>query len=68
MIDRVLLITEMEDEAGLDHFLSHWCLCKKVLREDAATSILFANTFSHHRLTREKCEGMLKDWQDEGWI
>lgn len=65
LIDRVLRISESEPDG--DHYLSHFVLATKVLREPTAFAIRVARAFSHHRLTREECEGMVSDWMEEGW-
>lgn len=58
----------VETETDGDHFLSHYILAKKVLRESTHISIRLAEMFSDIRLTREACEGMVADWKDEGWL
>lgn len=65
-IDRVMCIVEMETPG--DHYLSHYVLARKVLRESCATAVRLARAFAHHRLTREECEGMVTDWREEGWL
>jgi hypothetical protein len=65
LIDRVMRIADSEPDG--DHFLSHFVLCHKVLRETAAQSILIARSFTHRRLTRDECQGMVSDWIEEGW-
>lgn len=65
LIDRVMRIVEGEPDG--DHFLSHWVLTYKVLRESAFESMRIARAFAHRRLTRDECEGMVADWIEEGW-
>jgi len=62
-IDRLMRIVESERDG--DHFLSHWCLARKVLGESPAFAIRVGNAFSHRRLTREECEGMVSDWLED---
>jgi hypothetical protein len=61
----VLLVAE--DEPDGDHWLSHYVMATKVLREQAANASRLANAFKHRRLTREDCDGLVADWREEGW-
>jgi hypothetical protein len=59
-IDRVMRIVDMEPDG--DHFLSHWCLARKVLGESPGFAIKVGHAFAHHRLTQQECEGMVSDF------
>lgn len=50
-----------------EHWLAHFVLAKKLLGETQYFAVRVANAFEHHRLTRDEVEGMIADWQEEGW-
>jgi hypothetical protein len=66
LVERVLRIAA--DEPPGDHYLSHLIFARKVLRETWASAIQLARAYSHRRLTRADCEGLLTDWRGEGWV
>lgn len=65
LIDWVLEIAA--DEPDGDHYLSHLVMARKVLRCSPAEAVRIARGFAHRRLTRDECEGLVADWQEEGW-
>jgi len=66
-VDRVLQIAAEEAEAGQDHWLSHFWFIHKVLGEGKALASRMADRFAHGRLIRPDCEGLIADWNEEGW-
>lgn len=67
-VARTLEIAAEEAATGQDHWLSHFWFIHKALGQGKALASRMAARFSHRRLSRSDCEGLIADWREEGWL